>query len=170
MASCAVECERMVATAENPTDCGAHLAEARVFACPYRSNVEASCRCVDFKIVRRKAPVVSFQPSAVRSSRKRERPADGGIVWREEWNAFECLGCCEDYFHVGKACDRTPDRLAEIKEMLVADHTECWEFDDPRMAADARKHRKEKKRRENLRARAAGALDRQAVSWRGAPR
>jgi hypothetical protein len=100
-------------------------------------------------------------------SRARVRPADGGIVWREEWNAFECLAGCEDFFHVGKAADRTPERLAVLREMLIADHTECWEFDDPKMAADARRHRKEKKRRENLKARGSGALDRQSVSWRG---
>ncbi len=97
---------------------------------------------------------------------KRERPADGGMVWREEWNAFECYGCGE-FEEIRKRADRTPEKLAELKEMLIADHTECWEFDDPQMARDARKYRKEKKRRENLRARAAGALDRQAVSWQG---
>jgi hypothetical protein len=89
---------------------------------------------------------------------KRERPEDGGIVWHEEWNAFECLGC-GDFEEVHKAANRTPARLAELKEMLIVDHTECWQFDDPKMAADARRYRKEKKRRENLAA--------QSVSWRG---
>ncbi len=94
---------------------------------------------------------------------KRVRPEDGGVVWRERWNAFECLGCGE-FWEVGCRCDRTPAKLAELRELLVADHTECWEFDDPRMALDARRYRKEKKRRENLKARAGGALDRQSVS------
>jgi hypothetical protein len=97
---------------------------------------------------------------------KRERPEDGGIVWHEAWNAFECLGC-GGFEEIRKRADRTPAKLAELKEMLIVDHTECWQFDDPKMAADARKYRKESKRRENLKARAAGALDRQAVSWRG---
>jgi hypothetical protein len=89
---------------------------------------------------------------------KRERPADGGIVWHEAWDAFECLGCME-FTEIRKRADRTPDRIEEIKELLIVEHTECWEFDDPRMAADARRYRKEKKRRENLAA--------QRVSWRG---
>ncbi len=38
----------------------------------------------------------------------------------------------------------------ELKEMLVADHAECWEFDDPEMAKRARRFRTRKKLRENL--------------------
>lgn len=104
--------------------------------------------------------------TAVVHKAKRKRPEDGGIVWHERLNAFECLGCTE-FEEVRSAARRTPEALASLRELLIVDHTECWEFDDPRMAADARKYRKEKKRRENLRARASGALDRQAVSWRG---
>ena len=104
--------------------------------------------------------------TATLTKTKRERPGDGGMIWHERFNAFECLGCNE-YEEIRKSADRIPDRLAELHELLVIEHTECWEFDDPRMARDARKYRKEKKRRENLRARAAGALDRQAVSWQG---
>jgi hypothetical protein len=97
---------------------------------------------------------------------KRERPEDGGIVWHEQYNAFQCCGCGE-YEEIHAPSRRTPDKLQELRELLVIDHTECWEFDDPRMARDARKYRSEKKRRENLKARAAGALDRQSVSWKG---
>ncbi len=89
---------------------------------------------------------------------KRERPADGGIVWHEKWHAFECLGCGE-FEEIHSAARRTPEGLASLKQLLVIEHTECWEFDDPRQAADARKHRKEKKRRSNLAA--------QRVGWRG---
>jgi hypothetical protein len=92
------------------------------------------------------------------SGKKRERPSDGGIVWHEKWNAFECYGCSE-FEEIHKNSDRTPDRLAEHRELLVIEHTECWEFDDPQMASDARRHRKEKKRRANLAS--------QRVSWRG---
>lgn len=99
-------------------------------------------------------------------TRSRVRPDGGGVVWHERLNAFECLGCCE-YWEVRSRRLRTPAKLVELREMVIADHTECWEFDDPRMARDAGKYRKEKKRRGNLAARAAGALDRQAVSWRG---
>ena len=93
-----------------------------------------------------------------RKTAKRERPEDGGIIWHEQYNAFECLGCGE-FEEIRKRADRTPGKLAELKELLIADHTECWEFDDPKMARDARRYRKEKKRRENLAA--------QRVSWRG---
>jgi len=106
--------------------------------------------------------------AAVRKT-KRERPEDGGVVWREQFNAFECYGC-KEFTEIRDRQRRTPDRLAEMREFLIIDHTECWEFDDPRMAADARKYRSEKKRRENLKARAASALNRQNVSWRGGPR
>lgn len=97
---------------------------------------------------------------------KRERPADGGMEWHEKFRAFECYGCGE-FTEIRNPHDREPDKLAELHELLIIEHTECWLFDDPKMAADARKFRSEKKRRENLKARASGALDRQAVSWRG---
>lgn len=115
---------------------------------------------------------------------KRERPEDGGVVWHERFNAFECLGCLE-FEEVRSAARRTPERLAVMRELLVADHTECWEFDDAKMARDARKYRSEKKRRELLKTRAGSALDapqrrgpaaggpaldRQSVTWRVAPR
>jgi hypothetical protein len=89
---------------------------------------------------------------------KRERPADGGVVWHERLNAFECLGCTE-FEEVRSAARRTPEALAALKELLIVDHTECWEFGDPKMARDARRYRKKKKLRENLAA--------QRVSWRG---
>ena len=91
--------------------------------------------------------------------RKRVRPEDGGIQWHREIHAFECLGCGE-FICLGKRSDYdNPERIEELKELLIIEHTECWEFDDPQMAANARRYRKEKKRRENLAAR--------RVSWRG---
>jgi hypothetical protein len=89
---------------------------------------------------------------------RRERPEDGGIAWHEKLHAFECLGCGE-FHEVHSAARRTPDRLAELREFLVVDHTECWEFADPQMARDARRFRKRKKLERNL----AG----QRVAWRG---
>jgi hypothetical protein len=80
---------------------------------------------------------------------RRVRPEDGGIVWHEDLNAFECWGCGE-FEEIRKRGERTPERLAELRELLVIDHTECWEFDDPEMARNARRFRKEAKRRENL--------------------
>lgn len=84
-----------------------------------------------------------------RKTPRRERPEGGGVTWFEELNAFECHGCGE-FEEIHKRSDRTPAKLAELKEMLVADHTECWEFDDPKMASDARRYRTKKKLRENL--------------------
>ena len=80
------------------------------------------------------------------------------MVWREHLNAFECQGC-DEFEEIRQRSLRTPEKLAELREMLVADHTECWEFSDPRMARDARRYRKESKRKANLAA--------QRVSWRG---
>jgi hypothetical protein len=79
----------------------------------------------------------------------RERPANGGVQWHEQWNAFECYGCGE-FEEIRDRHKRTPEKLAEIRQLLVIDHTECWTFDDLKMAADARKYRSEKKRRDNL--------------------
>jgi hypothetical protein len=83
-------------------------------------------------------------------------------------NAFECRGC-GDFEEVRSRALRTPAKLAELKELLVADHTECWEFDDPKMARDARRYRKHKKRLQNLAgaSRTAGDLSRQRTTWRG---
>ncbi len=89
---------------------------------------------------------------------QRVRPEDGGIVWHEAFHAFECYGCGE-YIEIGDRRKRTPDALAETRELLIIDHTECWEFDDPEQARQARKYRKEKKRRELLKQRAGAALD-----------
>jgi hypothetical protein len=89
---------------------------------------------------------------------ERTRPEDGGIVWREQFNAFQCYGC-EEFEEVRSAARRTPEKLAELRELLVIDHTECWKFSDPKQAADARRYRKEKTRRANLAA--------QRTSWRG---
>jgi hypothetical protein len=91
---------------------------------------------------------------------KRVRPADGGIVWHAHLRAFECLGGCEDFFEIRKRAEfENPEFLATTRQMLVIDHAECWQFDDPQMARDARRYRKRKKLRQNLAA--------QRVSWRG---
>jgi hypothetical protein len=106
---------------------------------------------------------------------KRERPVDGGIVWHERFNAFECLGCGE-FEEIRKRADRTPARLVELKELLVKDHTECWEYSDAQMARDARRYRSKKKQREILgqgsgvrdqRSDRSRGLAAQRVSWRG---
>lgn len=80
------------------------------------------------------------------------------MVWREQLNAFECLGCSE-FEEIRKRSDREPERLALLRELLIVDHTECWEFDDPRMAKLQRRFRKRVKREKNLAA--------QRASWRG---
>lgn len=90
---------------------------------------------------------------------KRERPEDGGVAWHARMNAFECLGC-EEMMPQRRQVWNDPERLAMVRELIVTDHTECWEFDDPRMAKLQRRFRKEAKRQKNLAA--------QRVQWRGA--
>ena len=89
---------------------------------------------------------------------RRVRPDDGGMVWHARHNAFECLAC-EELTPMKRAVWSDPERLAMMRELLVIDHTECWEYDDPRMARLQRKFRKEMKRQKNLAAR--------RVSWKG---
>ncbi len=89
---------------------------------------------------------------------KRDRPPDGGIVWCERFNAFECLGCGE-WEEIRARQLRTPAKLAELRELLIAEHTECWEFADAKMARDARRYRSNAKRKANL--------ARQRVAYRG---
>jgi hypothetical protein len=84
----------------------------------------------------------------------RQRPEDGGVEWHERWNAFECLGCGE--FFTVRRKDRDPEKLAELHELLIVDHTECWKFDDPKMARDARKYRKKKALRYSMALRVLG--------------
>ena len=151
MIACATKCERRIAT-----------------ACPYPSTAEAQRRCGRFVLM---ATVTTAVISKTHAPVRRERPLDGGLVWREDLHAFECYGC-GDFDEVHNRRDREPDRLEELKELLILDHTECWEFDDPEMAKDARQHRKEKKRRELLKQeigdREQGiGLAAQRVSWRG---
>lgn len=88
---------------------------------------------------------------------RRTRPEDGGIEWHPRINATHCLGC-DEWESVHLVVWRDPEALASRLENLVLEHTECWEFDDPKMAADARRYRKEKKRRELLKGRAGRAL------------
>jgi hypothetical protein len=89
---------------------------------------------------------------------KRERPADGGVIWHDRLNAFECLACNE-FYEVRWRRERTPEKLAVVREMLVLDHTECWEWNDARVARLQRRFRKEMKRQKNLAA--------QKASWKG---
>jgi hypothetical protein len=102
--------------------------------------------------------IIAERPAVKKKPARRERPADGGVTWHERLHAFECAGCGE-FEEVRSAGQRTPARLAELKELLIVDHTECWEFDDPKMARDARRFRKKRKLQSNLAA--------QRVSWRG---
>lgn len=77
---------------------------------------------------------------------RRERPDGGGIVWHARVNVFECQGCSE-LIAQRRQVWMDPEQLAMVRELLVLDHTECWEYDDPRMAKLARRFRKEVKRR-----------------------
>lgn len=76
---------------------------------------------------------------------RRERPEGGGIVWHARANTFECQAC-EELVPQRRAVWNDPERLAAVRELLVLDHTECWEYGDPRMAKLARRYRKGLKR------------------------
>lgn len=103
---------------------------------------------------------MSTTRAASAAGSRRQRPEEnGGIIWHREFHAFQCLGC-EGFHEVRKRREYDdPEFLASTRELLIVDHTECWEFADPRMARDARRFRKAKKLRENLAA--------QRASWRG---
>lgn len=81
----------------------------------------------------------------------RVRPANGGVRWHARVNAFECEGCGELTPVTSRRVWTDPERLAIFRELLVLDHTECWEYDDPRMARLARRFRKSVKRQMLLR-------------------
>jgi hypothetical protein len=81
------------------------------------------------------------------------------MPWRDRLNAFECYGCGEFTQLSSRRQRDDPEYRLMMWELLIVDHTECWEFDDPEMALQARKHRKRKKLLANLAA--------QNVSWRG---
>ena len=91
----------------------------------------------------------------------RTRPENGGIVWHDRAHAFECLGCGEIVEMRRRAEYENPEHVATMRELLVVDHTECWEYADPRMARLQRRFRKEAKRQKNLAA--------QSGAWRGMP-
>lgn len=101
-------------------------------------------------------------PPAARKP-KRERPVDGGMPWHARLNAFECLGCGEFYEVHSRRKRDDHEHMNVLREALIDDHAECWQFDDPQLARDARKYRKSKTLRENQRRR----LNAQVVSWRG---
>lgn len=79
----------------------------------------------------------------------RTRPEDGGIKWYPRANVFECEGC-EELIPQHRNVWMNPERLAMTRELLILDHTECWEYNDPRMAKLARRFRKGLKRQKLL--------------------
>ena len=90
---------------------------------------------------------------------KRERPADGGIRWRGDLGAFECLGC-KELIATCRPVANNPEQLAARRELLATEHVACWDYADAWHARLARRLRRDLRRREALKARAAKALDR----------
>lgn len=80
----------------------------------------------------------------------RLRPADGGVVWHHDLNAFECLACEEKIAVISRAVWLNPERLAIFRELMVLDHAECWQYCDARMARMQRRFRREVKRQMKL--------------------
>jgi hypothetical protein len=95
---------------------------------------------------------------------KRERPEDGGVVWHGRLNAFECLGCDGMLTVRSHRVWNNPERLAAFRELMVLDHAECWQYADARLAAQARRFRKERVRRQLLAAQAAKTFDKMAAT------
>ncbi len=91
----------------------------------------------------------------------RRRPEDGGVAWHARMNTFECLGCGDFETVRSRHVWTNPERLAQLKELVVLDHTECWQYADAEKAQQAGRYRKARKRRELLVARAGRALDAQ---------
>jgi hypothetical protein len=81
---------------------------------------------------------------------RRERPDDGGMLWHAHLHAFECLGCLEHEEVHSRTVRDNPELLRRRKELLILDHTECWEFNDAEMARRQRRYRKRQKREQNL--------------------
>lgn len=94
---------------------------------------------------------------------KRVRPEDGGMPWLPLANAFQCLGCEEFHEVHSRRRREDPELLNVLREALIDDHAECWKYDDPKMALDARRYRKASTLRQNQKQR----LNAQAASWRG---
>jgi hypothetical protein len=92
----------------------------------------------------------------MKTAERRERPADGGVEWHGHLNAFECRACAE-FIPMRRKVWNDPEKLAEMREMLVLDHAECWLYNDAEKARQARKYRKEKKRRYALAWKVLGA-------------
>ena len=66
-------------------------------------------------------------------------------MWHARANTFECQGC-GDLMAQRRQVWANPEQLQIVRELLILDHTECWEFDDPRMARLQRRFRKGVKR------------------------
>jgi hypothetical protein len=90
---------------------------------------------------------------------KRERPADGGVVWHAAQCVFECKGCGER-IATCRPVANNPEQLAIRGELLAMEHAACWDYADAVHARLARCLRKELKRREAMKARVMKALDR----------
>lgn len=88
---------------------------------------------------------------------ERERPLGGGMYWHEALRVFECLGC-EERVEVKRYIYRDPERLAEHRELLEIEHDECWKYASAELAWNARRWRKEGRRRKMLVAAAARRL------------
>ena len=84
-----------------------------------------------------------------RNGFERERPPGGGVYWRDEVHVFECLGCMET-IEVPARIYRSPEALAEHREMLELDHENCWRYGSVELARNARRYRKDETRRKLL--------------------
>jgi hypothetical protein len=74
---------------------------------------------------------------------------ESSLTYDPKTQSFYCSGCMETEA-VRKNIYTDQDKLLEFKEMMAIEHSECPNFKDPVMARQARKFRKEAKRRQLL--------------------
>lgn len=67
------------------------------------------------------------------------------LVYDEYRQAFHCL-CCYDVIEIPRSTMRDPESFVLLRELAELDHCECGNYQDARLARNARRWRKEMKR------------------------
>lgn len=70
----------------------------------------------------------------------------GSIFFDERTASFGCLGCLE-HVEVRRKVMNDPEQFLSMQELVALDHSECMSYGNVQMAKNARKYRKESKRR-----------------------
>lgn len=78
-----------------------------------------------------------------------KRAPESSIHYDERTQSFHCFGCMED-IEVRRNVAADQEAFLSMREMVELDHQECPLYRDVEHARQARKFRKESKRRELL--------------------